>query len=325
LAVVVSVLLAAAGLGCSSGATRSGEPTGTVDAAEATGPAGSDVGSSRALLAAVCDGTATVTDAGTLTSSATTELSGIAASRANPGVWWVHNDSGDSARVFAISDTGSVLATVELDGAPAPDWEDIAVGPSDDGVAGSATVYVGDIGDNGRSRSSIAVYRFAEPEVDATTPDATIDVPADRLTLTYPDGPHDAEALLVDPGTGDLVIVTKDWTLRGHSNVYRAPAGLAAGSSTVLELVAELELPVGTLVTAADVSPDASVVALRSYGGIALYPRPAGQPVWAAFDETPCDGPRPMELQGEAIAFSADGASYATIAEGASPTLHLTR
>jgi hypothetical protein len=149
-------------------------------------------------------------------------------------------------------------------------------------------------------------------------------VAADALTFTYPDGPHDAEALLVDPDRGDLVIVTKDWTLTGHSQVFRAPADLAAGSTTVLEQVARLDLPIGTLVTGADVSPDGSVVALRSYAAVSLYPRPDGQDVWTAFTQTPCTGPHPIEKQGEAIGFAADGSAYATISEGANPTLHLT-
>ena len=63
---------------------------------------------------------------GTLQLSAIDEASGIAASRTNPNVLWVHNDSGDSARVFAIHIDGTLLGTYSLSGASATDWEDIS-------------------------------------------------------------------------------------------------------------------------------------------------------------------------------------------------------
>ena len=307
---VVALLLAAAGTACSSSGAHGSTSSTSADGAGNSAPSTVADTAAGTLLDAVCAGSATVSDAGSVTAPALTEASGIAASRRNPGVWWVHNDSGDSARFFAISDSAELLATVDVEGAVATDWEDIAVGPPTSD-AGGETLYLADIGDNGRNRPNITVYRVAEPAIDlAATTAAT-----DHVT---------AEALLVDPRSGDLVIVTKDWTLTGHSDVFRAPAGLAAGSTTVLEHVATLDLPIGTLVTAADVSPDGAVVALRSYAAVSLYARPEGQDVWAAFTQSPCAGPPPIEKQGEAIGFAADGSAYATISEGENPTLHLT-
>jgi hypothetical protein len=75
-----------------------------------------------------------------------TELSGLVASTAQKGVLWSHNDSGDRARLFALRTDGSLIASLDVPGAEAVDWEDIAVGPDD-------TLLVGDIGDNGASRS----------------------------------------------------------------------------------------------------------------------------------------------------------------------------
>ena len=51
------------------------------------------------------------------------------------------------------------------------------------------------------------------------------------LTLTYADGPRDAEALLVDPDDGTIVVVTK--ALLGAAEVWVTPprpVGLAASS-----------------------------------------------------------------------------------------------
>ncbi len=110
----------------------------------------------------------------------------------------------------------------------------------------------------------------------------TLHVTADKLTFTYPDGGHDAETFMVDPITGDLFIVTKNWSLLGRSSIYRAPAGLKAGSTTVLQKLGDVKLPRATLVTGGDVSSDGRVVALRSYTAVRLYQRTAGQSVAAA-------------------------------------------
>jgi adhesin HecA-like repeat protein len=277
-----------------------------------------------ALLDAACAGTLRVENAGTVTAPELDEASGIAASRRNPGLWWVHNDSGDRARFFAVDASGTLRATEDVAGASAVDWEDIAVGPPPVGDIDGETLYLADIGDNTSVRTDVEVYRLPEPAVATDAQGATATVSADRLTFTYPDGAHDAETLLVDPITGDLVVVTKDWSLAGHSSVYRAPAGLAAGSTTTLEKVATLDLPAGTLVTAGDVTSDGTVVALRSYTGVSLYPRDPAQPLWTAFNATPCAGPAPVEKQGEAIGFTPEGSAYATISEGTNPVLHLT-
>jgi hypothetical protein len=332
-AVAAVVLL----VGCSdddAASTTSAPPTtGTTAAPSTTTTSTVATGDGASpLVRAVCAGAATVTEAGTVEAPEITEASGLAAGRRRPGVWWVHNDSGDTARIFAIDDTGRLMATVNVSGAEARDWEDIAVGPPVDSRTGAATVYVGDIGDNAlrtgdtaSARSSVPVYRLTEPAIDASAAaPSTLTARAERLNLRYPDGPHDAEALLVDPRTGDLVIITKDWARTGSSAVYRAPAGLRSGSTTTLERVGEVKIPAGTLITGADVSPDGSFVVVRSYGDVRVYRRPTGQPVWSAFAEQPCTGPTPVELQGESVGVAADGASYLTLSEGRRPVLHRT-
>ena len=172
------------------------------------------------------------------------ETSGIAASRRANGVWWLHNDSGDSARVFAVGNDGRDLGEYALTGAAAVDWEDIAVGPGP--AAGVSYVYLADIGDNARSRTAVQVYRVPEPLVDTFgTPGPPLALGGvENLTFTYPDGPHDAEALLVDPSTGQLFVITKDLN-GGVARVFRAPAGLGAGSTTVLTPVATVSLGAG--------------------------------------------------------------------------------
>src|SRR5689334_130260 len=173
------------------------------------------------IYVASCQNKLVTSTAGPVTDPALTEISGIHAGVRNPAVWWVHNDSGDTARVFALDGTGAVRGTYSLTGATAVDWEDIAVVPG--ATPGSGTIYAADIGDNARARTEVQLYRVAEPDVPATGPAVTTALGGvETLHLTYPDGPHDAETLMVDPPTGDVVIVTKLLT-GGTVGVYRAP------------------------------------------------------------------------------------------------------
>jgi hypothetical protein len=281
------------------------------------------------VLDAACNAKLIASTTGTVASDAIDEASGIAASRRVDGVWWVHNDSGDTARVFAIGSTGTTLGEYALSGATAVDWEDIAAGPGPS--AGVSYLYVGDIGDNAKSRASVQVYRVPEPLVNPTAPVTTPQTLTGVATLTflYPDGPHDAEALLVDPVTGQLFIITKDLN-GGVAQVFGAPADLAAGSTTTLTQVATFTLGALQGVTAADVTPAGDVVALRTYFGVRLYPRPAGTSLGDAFSQTPCTGAAApfgsassaSEPQGEALGFTRDGRGYLTLSEGVHVPLH---
>jgi len=264
------------------------------------------------------------TVAGTVADPSLIEISGVVASRAHPGVLWVHNDSGGQPTVSAISPTGADLGTYQVPGAEATDWEDIAAGPGPDPDTGY--LYVGDIGDNAEARDSVQVHRVPEPEEapDGTDGRFAEDVVVD---LRYPGGPVNAEALLIDPDTGDLYIVGKR---QEHAPVFMAEAGaIAQAGDVLLTQITTLEAaptggppgPLG-LVTGGDVSPDGSVVLLRTYLSVAAYARPEGQPLAAAFDTTPCAAPRADEPQGEALGFLADGSAYVTISEGAAQPIN---
>jgi outer membrane protein assembly factor BamB len=90
-----------------------------------------------------------------------TEASGIAPGLASPGIVYVHNDSGDTNRFFALdARTGATVATVQVTGTSNQDWEDIAVARD---AAGTPSVWLADIGDNDAVRPEIRVYRADEP------------------------------------------------------------------------------------------------------------------------------------------------------------------
>jgi hypothetical protein len=221
------------------------------------------------------------------------ESSGLAASRRHPGVLWTHNDSGDAARLFAVGGDGRVLATLRLAGVEARDWEAVAVGRDD---RGRPALFAGDIGDNLDAWPWVTVWRVPEP---ARLRDAT--VRAERYRLRYPDGPRNAEALLVDPRRNRLYVASKDDT---GGALYRAPAELRADRVNLLQRVGR----VPALVTDGAFSPDGRLLVLRDYEAAHLYRASGGRLATVAL---------PFQPQGESVAFSADGRSLLAGSEGA--------
>lgn len=311
-AVAFSTLVAVAGASCSgddpSDSSRDDAPAaGDTTTAPPDGPTADDL----------CDGAVHDTAAVAVASVDLTETSGLAASRRFDGVLWAHNDSGGAAEVFAIGPDGADLGRYPVEGAEAEDWEDMALATGPDG---GDVLYLGDIGDNDSARPSITVYRAPGP---AAAPDGAGGslIAHDALTLTYADGPRDAETLLADPVTGDLFVVSKQWDL-GPTGVYRVPAEAAPGAPVAMERAADVTLPSLDLVTGGDVSADGSLVALRTYGGVLLWDRAPGQTVPEALAAQPCSAPVVAEAQGEAVAFSPDGRGYVTISEGQNPVIN---
>lgn len=247
---------------------------------------------------------------GSLQAAALDEVSGIAASRRNPGILWVHNDSGDRARVYAIDATGRLIGTYNLAGVDARDCEDIAVGPGP--APGKDYIYLGDIGDNAAARDHVAVYRVEEPEVEVSgKPSEAFIAPVTAIKLKYEDGARDAETVMVDPVTSDLFIISKR-ELR--SRVYRASAQDIAGGGTVtLRLVARL--PWGWA-TGGDISPSGTQVVVRGYASAAVWNRKPGTDFASTFKEKPVTIQLASEPQGEAICFSHDCKGCYTVSEG---------
>ncbi len=275
-------------------------------------------------LAPFCARVAVGVSAGEIQVPDLVELSGLAASHAHPGVLWAHNDSGDSARLFAISVTGAPLGTFDITGAGATDWEDIAVGPGPE--PGQAYIYIGDIGDNNAQRDHVTVYRVPEPGAAPNGTNGAL-TGALALNLRYPTGPEDAESLFVDPANGDLYIITK--VLSGASRVLVVSAADLSSTATVtmtqvatlqiadtgaFDPTAKLALP-AALATAADISPDGSTILVRTYQQVLAYRRADGESIADALAGTPCSAPQVAEPQGEAIAFSAAGDAYFTSGE----------
>ena len=230
------------------------------------------------------------------------EASGIVASRRHPGIYWVHNDSGDRPFLYTTDSTGADLGRLFVNGATATDWEDLAIGPCT--KSEGTCLYIGDIGDNGARRHSISVYVVPEPDPPTSPADTARTVqPEDTIELRYPDGPHDAEAIAVIGRW--LYLVTKDRL--GPAVMFRAPT--MASGLRVLAPVAVLPLTTsvlrGRLVTGATVSENGRLLVLRTYVSLHPFLMTDGIPV-ALTDRDGLTIPV-VETQGEGIAFDAHG------------------
>ncbi len=319
--------------------------TADVGTADSGAVEGGDSGAPAAAGRA-CEGLRASTE-GSVAATALVETSGLAASRRHPDIVWATNDSGQATEVHALGPGGTHRATFAVAGVRAVDIEDIAV--ADDAV------YLADIGDNDSERDEIAVYRFAEPDPSSTG--ETIDE-VEEFRLRYPTGARDAEALAVDPLTGDLIIVEKAFGFGGGGGLL-APspatvfvaagadlaADLAAGRPTELTAAGTVALDelatVATAIppedaiftrlglegvaTAADVRADGRLVAIRTYATVWLFERRDGETVAQALASTPCEAPTITEEQGEAVAFlDADSSAFVTVSEGRSPAWNVT-
>ncbi len=289
-----------------------------------TTPAGAATPTVCRRFSPAADQTATLTD------GARNEVSGVTASRLHPPLLWVHNDSGGEPAAYLVRQNGTLVGTYTIEGATNTDWEDIAVGPGPG--RGISYLYLGDIGDNVSGRDHLTVYRVPEPR--STIPAMTV-IGAETFSLRYPDHPVDAESMFVDPRSGDLFVIDKEYT-SAVGRVFRAPKrSLVDGADVTMEEVATFSLEPdeslvttavakfpGTIITGADVSPDGSTVLVRTYRRVLAFTRRRGKPLDSAFGRPPCDAPQIDERQGEAVGFAADGASYFTISEGSGASVH---
>jgi hypothetical protein len=285
------VLLGVALAGC--GGDGSGE-----DAAKAA----------AARRPALCAAPPRVRLTGRVASPAATELSGLVLSRTRSGVLWSHNDSGNPAALLAFTPAGRTVAEVTVAGAQNTDWEDIANGRT-------GTLLVGDIGDNLGERPSIDVYKVPEP-----APGARSVTPTARYELRYPDAARDAETLLFDASNGSIVIVSKSFGPPGGVYTARRPSSRTV---TTLRRAGTLKLDDGDAVTAGDVSADGRTIVLRTYDRAFAWRRRPGETVVAALRRRPCviDVSLLAEVQGEALALTADGRAFYTVPEGSEPAL----
>ncbi len=258
------------------------------------------------------------------------ESSGVATASYRDDLLFTHNDSGDVARFFAVDFTGATVATYTVPLAGAVDWEDMARGPHQDGTPGQS-LYFADIGNNLRDRGVLTIYEVDEPVVGVSPSTLAL---RGGMQFRYPDTRHDAEALLVHPTTGQMLVVAKE--LHGLSNVYALTAGRAIRVATVNMLglmtlgpsalfgppISGIPSPLpGTQITGGAIGPAGDRIVLRTYLE-AFEWRLSGSDYARAFAAPPVKIPVPAVLQGEAATYTNAGTAFLTTTEGVGGPVH---
>lgn len=253
------------------------------------------------------------------------EISGMAASVKNPGCFWVHNDSGDEARIFLINMEGRIVCTVKLDTdydyTDNRDWEDIAVGPGP--VEGETYIYIGEIGDLDRKYSDKYIFRVVEPEVDTDNLNSRLSIgkaSISTITFDYADGPRDAEILMIDPLTKDLFIVTKR---EERVQIYELPYPQNFDEKVILTKSA-VTLPF-RLANGGDISADGMEILIKNLTTVYHWKRKEGETIQEALSGPGEKLPYIKEPQGESIAWFRDGSAYLTVSEkkdGITPVIY---
>jgi hypothetical protein len=253
--------------------------------------------------------------AGLVTDPAISEISGIAASRQHPGMFWVHNDSGGDAEIHAIDAQAQRRARVEIAGARNFDWEDIALfrdGERD-------WLLIADTGDNGGVRSELQLYFVPEP---SAITDGRAEV-SRTLRFVWPDGARDCEAVAVDISERAIYLISKK---RVPPEIYRLSLDADSSAAPVVaERVGLVEFvnqpsardlqrnPVygryRAQITAMDISADGRRMVVLNYLSARIYLRGRGESWRDALARPPVQAAFPWLTQAEAVSFSSDARS----------------
>lgn len=221
------------------------------------------------------------------------ESSGLVASRRFPDTFWSINDSGSFDVLYRVGARGEALGRVDLDGAWLRDAESLGLWRH----GGQDWLLVADIGDNRAWRGSVALFGIAEPAPgQAEAPIAW------SIRFRYPDGPRDAEAMAVDPRTGDALVLTKR---DRPPRLYRVPLDLRA-TAGVHEAVFLGTLAAGVVeadVTGLDISTDGGTLVALTYRHLHQWRR-TGDEAWReTLARTPETRALPAMAKAEAVAF----------------------
>ena len=224
------------------------------------------------------------------------ESSGIAVSRRDPNLIWMHNDSGDAPILYATNLRGENLGRFQVTGAEARDWEDLCAFVIDD----QPTLVIADTGNNRRDRDVVPLY------VTRDQPDNGKLQVERTIRIRFADGAQDCESVAFDPVSQSLYFISKHYgQLFERCRVYRLSWD-ASKKDTVHTLDPITKLPIN-MATAMDISRDGMRLAVLTYQTILLYERRDDEDWLDVFSNAPEKRSLPGVLQFEAIAFTADG------------------
>jgi len=266
---------------------------------------------------------------GWLASDQIMEASGMQASHSYAGDFFVHNDEGEPV-LFAIDESGADLGSISIVPAKNKDWEDITSVP----VGAGRWIVAGDIGDNMAKRSSIKLYFAEEPRAGKFDRYSGQQLLKHALTLTYPDGPRDCEAMAYDPVDHQILLLSKrDKPPRLYAVDLETALTEHQAELKYLGDMAKLRPPTSrdrfqfggrtdfiSQPTGMDISPDGSEMVIITYRSLYRFQREAGEAWLDVLRKEPLEVIGPPAVQNEAISYSVDGkAVYVTTEKKPTP------
>ena len=249
------------------------------------------------------------------------EVSGMEASRINPGVLWAHDDANNSNMVVAFSTSGKEVQRYQVGSVVNGDWEDIAIGPGPE--IGRDYIYIADVGNNDLKYSVFSLIRFPEP-ITPSSPGNTILIQNYEIfAFRYPASVHDAETLMIDPIDGVPYVLTKEKKSSGYGYLYSYPPPFDSQNIKTLQL--ESKFPhAAPKFSAGDVSQDGRWVVVRNDDIFYTYLR--GDPTnsfVSAFYNTVCLYDASNQGNAESLTLSTDvnGTRVYCTSEGTASTI----
>ncbi len=240
------------------------------------------------------------------------ECSGLDLSRRNQGCFWLHNDSGDSPRLFLVDEVGETRLRLHVTGAEAIDWEDLSIGE----IHGKSMLIVGDIGGNAKQRDNVMLYLVQEPQIDLSQQNAIVDsqqTPYMALRVRIPGGVTNYESIGFDSTDSSVLLIEKS-ALGGR--VYSIEVPPEDPSEKALERMVDAKLVSRSAVitaTACDVSEDGSKLIAINYVAGFLYERKRVDGKLESWQDALSQEPKTFSLpklrQAESVCFSDDGQS----------------
>lgn len=235
------------------------------------------------------------------------EASGLTESKNLDGYIWTMQDSGQPNSLYLLGKDGKSIKEYNIPGTVNHDWEDITSGSGPD--SGVNYVYIGDIGNNNPPMTATnIIYRV--PEVKDINGSFQAGH-SEKITFKYPDGPRDAETLLLDPATKDIFIISKE---SDQTGIYRLPYPQSTTETITAEKVGTI--PVVTTATSGDISVDGKEIIIRTYVGVFYWKVKVGETVSQALLRAATKQLLvSLEPQGEGICFDRQLNGFYTLSE----------
>ena len=232
-------------------------------------------------------------------------LSSISGMVATADGIWVVNDTApvlyllDSAcKVTKVVDLTDKLAAQKI---TLTDIEDLVQGTD-------GWLWLADTGGNRQARNSVQLVGYRDSDTKPRV-----------VTLDYPSGSHDTEAVAIDL-MGRAVLVTKV-TGGKPAEVFRTRLPLRDDATQEIRKIGEVSLDQaksgqGTrTITGAAVAPSGTYITLRTYVNAWEFSAPDGDLASALVEARPRRVELPRTTQGEAITYTPDGGELLTTGE----------